>query len=234
MASHRSEPGPLAASCSFAVSEGSDLCRAARPAAKQSGSGFSGTAEAGSQHFICNSEKICACNQLATFSIIKAINDDDSIMLLLQAVAAPGAETAAATAAPATQADVKPQAQPAAQQQAPPPAAPQQTAQAPSSPAAPQRPARRKVPAQAQPSPSKASPPSTTEPPATQAPPSSGEVIQKAVETVSVPVTRHQLPHDWWTRVRTEQIIFPSASIYLFISVMWKVSHSCSNISPIK
>lgn len=150
------------------------------------------------------------------FFTIQDIKDADSIMLLLQPAAATGADTAAAAATPATKADVKPQAQPAAQQQAPPPAAPQPAAQAPPSPAAPQRPARRKVPAQAQPSPSKASPPPAAEPPTVQALPSSGEVIQKAVETVSVPVTRHQLRHHRWTRVRTDDF---SLCQHFFISI---------------
>lgn len=129
--------------------------------------------------------------------------------LWLQPAAAPGAETtttaAAAAVSPVTKADVKPQAQPTALQQATPlsavSAASQQAAQTPSSPSAPQRPARRKQASQgqqpaAQPSPSR---PATSQPAApvqqqvaqpsaVQAQSASGEVSQKAAETVSVPM----------------------------------------------
>lgn len=119
----------------------------------------------------------------------------------------PAAETTttAAAVSPVTKADVKPQAQPTAPQQATPlsaiSAASQQVAQTPSSPSAPQRPARRKQASQgqqpaAQPSPSR---PATSQPAApvqqqvaqpsaVQAQSASGEVSQKAAETVSVPL----------------------------------------------
>lgn len=123
--------------------------------------------------------------------------------LWLQPTAAPGVETTAAAAvSPVTKADVKPQVQPTAPQQATPLSAVSTASQlqTPSSPSAPQRPARRKQASQgqqpaAQPSPSR---PATSQPAApvqqqvaqpsaVQAQSASGEVSQKAAETVSVP-----------------------------------------------